>query len=166
MPRLSIEAKEALVLKALNRGKEESIVSIAQRHNVTPSRLYEWLQRYREGVPLSKQTKRLSASKEPERSIKFQHLVATSGLDDVSLGTYCREHGLYTHRLTQWRENFMSEDSSPKAPKMQSELKSLKDENKRLQRELRRKDKALAEASALLIMKKKADLIWGDDEDD
>lgn len=46
------------------------------------------------------------------------------------------------------------------------ELKKLRDQNKQLQKELRRKEKALAEASALLIMKKKADLIWGVEEDD
>ena len=50
--------------------------------------------------------------------------------------------------------------------KRQSELRKLKAENNKLQLELRRKDKALAEASALLVMKKKADLIWGESEED
>jgi len=42
----------------------------------------------------------------------------------------------------------------------------MKAKNKKLESELRRKDKALAEASALLILKKKANLIWGESEDD
>ena len=48
---------------------------------------------------------------------------------------------------------------------LQSENKKLKNENKQLALELRRKEKALAEAAALLILKKKADLIWGVDEE-
>ena len=46
------------------------------------------------------------------------------------------------------------------------ETRQLREENKRLKKELRRKDKALAETSALLVLKKKAHLIWGELEDD
>jgi len=42
----------------------------------------------------------------------------------------------------------------------------LQKQEKKLRKELRRKDRALAEASALLILKKKAEAIWGADEDD
>ena len=59
----------------------------------------------------------------------------------------------------------MNPPQSINDPKARAELKVLKEDNRRLQRELRRKEKALAEASTLLIMKKKADLIWGEDED-
>ena len=47
-----------------------------------------------------------------------------------------------------------------------AEVKALRLENKRLRSDLDRKDRALAEASALLILKKKAQAIWGDPEDD
>ncbi len=53
-----------------------------------------------------------------------------------------------------------------KPSKESAELKALRSENKRLKKDLNRKDKALAETSALLVLKKKADLIWGDPEDD
>ncbi len=35
-----------------------------------------------------------------------------------------------------------------------------------LERQLRRKDKALAEAAALLVLQKKAQALWGDADDD
>jgi transposase len=35
-----------------------------------------------------------------------------------------------------------------------------------LEKELRRKDKALAEAAALLVLQKKVQAIWGDADDD
>ena len=49
--------------------------------------------------------------------------------------------------------------------KTHAETRQLRAEVKSLKKELHRKDKALAETSALLVLKKKAHLIWGDDED-
>ncbi len=164
MSHLSVEAKEAIVLKAINRGSA-TIESIAQANNVGVSSLQKWLRRHREGKPLCVASKQ-GAVTAATRGEQFTHVVATHSLDEVSLGKYCREHGLYSHQLTQWRENFMKTPQVNPQPKQQAEVKKLKAENKALQRELRRKEKALAEASALLIMKKKADLIWGESEDD
>lgn len=53
-------------------------------------------------------------------------------------------------------------DNEKQMTKEKNELKALKEENKRLKRDLHRKNKALAETSALLVLKKKADLIWGE----
>jgi transposase len=161
MGHLSAAAKEAIVLKAINRGAE-TLDSVAKTNNVGLSSLQKWLRRYREGQPLP--SDKDAPSGKLSRAEKFQHILATASLDDVSLGKYCREHGLYSHELKQWQELLMLE---PKIDKDQRvDLKQLKAENKQLKKELRRKEKALAEASALLVMKKKADLIWGDAEED
>ena len=164
MPFLSKEAKESIILKTLNRGTE-SIKSVAKRHNVAVSSLYTWLKHYRESAPIINQGDRIQERGKLTRVEKFNHLLATSQLDEVSLGTYCRENGLYSYQLMEWRNHFMSTPQTTNEPQARSELKVLKEENKRLRHDLRRKEKALAEASALLIMKKKADLIWGEDED-
>ena len=164
MSQLSSEAKEAIVLKALNRG-DTTLESIAQANNIGYSTLQKWLKRHQEGIPLGRKTNQSKSSHGLTRTEQFNHLLATSKLDDVSLGKYCREHGLYSHQLTAWRDAFMTTPNS-KTPAEQTELKKLKKENQQLQKELRRKDKALAEASALLVMKKKADLIWGANVDD
>jgi hypothetical protein len=61
----------------------------------------------------------------------------------------------------------MNHSATKKQPnKLKDELKTLRQENRNLKKDLNRKDKALAETSALLVLKKKADLIWGDLEDD
>lgn len=164
MSHLSAEAKEAIVLKALNRG-ETTLESIAHANNIGYSTLQKWIKRHQAGIPLGRQTTPNKSSNALTRVEQFNHLLSTSGLDDVSLGKYCREHGLYSHQLTAWRNAFMTAPNS-KTHVEQTELKKLKKENQQLQKELHRKDKALAEASALLVMKKKADLIWGVDVDD
>lgn len=165
MNHLSLEAKEAIVLKAINQNGA-TIKSIAKSHNVGYSSLQKWIKRYREGLPLSKRKQAGTPSSQLSRTGQLNHLLATHDLDEVSLGKYCRKHGLYSYQLAEWRELLVKTPKAGKTQQEKSELKKLKDENKRLQKELRHKEKALAEASALLILKKKADLIWGVDEED
>jgi len=164
MQKLSQEAKEVIIQKALNRG-DSSLEQIAKSNNIGYSTLQKWLKAFRDADLISPPLKSNSPTANLTNAIKFNHILKTSELDDPDLGRYCREHGLYSHQLQTWREQFMS-DKDNKKETPQSEVKSLKLENKRLQKELQRKDKALAEASALLILKKKAALIWGEKEDD
>jgi len=161
---LSPEAKEAIVLKVINRGSE-TVKSVAESCGISQSTISKWLRLYRAGKALPKNIKESNVTDGLSREQKFQHILVTAQIDEVSLGKYCREHGLYSHQLTQWRGSFM-ETQEDKNNQQQSEIITLKDKNKSLQRDLRRVEKALAEASALLVMKKKADLIWGAIEDD
>jgi transposase len=151
MGHLSNEAKDAIVLKAINRGSQ-SINAIAEANGVGISTLQKWLRCYREGRPLNCHPQQNTGAVSLSQAAKLNHLLASHSLDEVSLGTYCRQHGLYSHQLTKWRTQLTKE---PAAKQNQSELKQLKNEVKKLQRELNRKDKALAEASALLVLKKK-----------
>jgi hypothetical protein len=82
--------------------------------------------------------------------------LATSG---EALNAWCRERGLFAHHLTAWKAAFCSEE---KAVPVTRELRGLKDENEQLKRELLRKDKALAEAAALLVLQKKFRALWED----
>jgi transposase len=163
MAHLSIEAKEAIVKKALSRGSQ-SLEKIAKENNISTGTLYAWLRLKRGGVPIAgKPGRPVSKPKIPP----LKHLLATEHLDEQALGAYCREHGIYSFQLKQWQDELMARNDSPKQTEQErSEIKKLRNENKQLKQDLRRKDKALAETSALLILKKKADLIWGDLEED
>ena len=93
-----------------------------------------------------------------------QHLVRLGQVGakkEEALGKWCREHGLHTHHLVQWRKELTKDTSS-----MDHEARSLRQENHDRKKELRRKEKALAETAALLVLKKKAASIWGEPEDD
>ena len=82
--------------------------------------------------------------------------------DEIS--AYCRRHGFYTMQLKEWENHFMKNDSSDQ--KYKAEIIDLRKRNAELERALRRKEKALAEAAALLILKKKAEAIWGKEDED
>ncbi len=161
---LTQEARKIIVEKALNR-KNKTLLEIANEHNVGRSTLDNWLRLYKNGKLDSLSGGPSSPNKQLTRIEQFEHLLATSGLDDVELGVYCRERGLYSFQLQQWKNEFMSNDNVQKKQETQSELKTLRAENKSLKQDLYRKNKALAETTALLILKKKADLLFGGFED-
>lgn len=165
MGHITAEAKEQIVKKALGQGIG-SLKEIATLNNIGYSTLGRWLKAYRASSSATGDS-RPQSRKNISRAEKLGHLLSTASLDDASLGAYCRGQGLYSVELARWKEEFvMSESADENQERQKSELKALKSENQALKRDLYRKDKALAEASALLIMKKKADLIWGDLEED
>ena len=131
--------------------------------------LYNWRKTWRlqgEVVPASE--------KEPEgwgATDKFTVVLETAGLNATELSAYCRERGLYPEQVERWRQ--ASQDANEKpvlTSKEQKELERLRaldqKEIKRLKQELRRKEKALAEAAALLIASKKIQAFWGEEGDD
>ena len=163
MNRLSTDAKQAIVQKALLR-KGQNLRDIAQAHSIGYSTLNKWLIEYRKNGKIGRAVS--STHQELSAAEKLQHLVATAALDEAALGAYCREQGIYSFQLKEWKETLMTQKLTEKKQTESAELRALRAENKALKKELRRKDKALAETSALLVLKKKASLIWGEPEDD
>ena len=148
--------KQEMVQKVLQKG-HQTFESFAQEHQISESALRRWIHQ-------SSEVQQASSS---SRESQWNHLVATEHLDEQELGAYCRSQGLYAFQLKQWREELMTRpDPSEGRKAMRLEMNQLKTEIKQLKRDLVRKDKALAEVSALLILKKKADLLWGVSEDD
>ncbi len=96
---------------------------------------------------------------------KLKVVMEAASLDEDQLGAFLREKGLHLTHLEQWRMQMLDglqNDSSKKR------IRGKKDDTKRiraLEKELRRKDKALAETAALLVLKKKVHEIWGDEDD-
>ena len=92
---------------------------------------------------------------------KMEAVVAYEGMNEQERGLYLRGHGLYNVDLARWRQEILQ------ALSKRSKKGDPKDRRIReLEGELRRKEKALAETAALLVLKKKARAIWGDGEDE
>ncbi len=87
---------------------------------------------------------------------RFQILMESHDLDEEALNAFCREKGIFRHHLEQWQTAF----TAVGAVDARSQLRELKDKNKALGRELNRKEKALAEAAALLVLQKKYQALW------
>jgi transposase-like protein len=94
---------------------------------------------------------------------KLRVVVEASGLADEELGAFLRKEGLHQAQLDEWLATARSSLAVRKGTKKASaESKRIRE----LERELRRKEKALAETAALLVLQKKVRAIWGDEDDD
>lgn len=137
---------------------------LAKELGIMPHTLRKWRDRIVGDIPNKGATMGKKRPQDWSANEKFQAVMETAALNDLERSEYCRRNGLYTELLDLWKEQCLA--SMRKGPKVDVEKKQLKMKNKELVRELHRKDKALAETTALLVLKKKADLIFGRVEDE
>ena len=165
--RQSTGFKLKVVERALTRTSNETLAQIAQEFGLGYSTLTRWMSHVQQGTLTdhANTTTKEKSPKEWTAQEKWHALVAYEGLDEQARGQYCRTQGIYSHQLDDWRAAIMSKQDNEQTHRYKTEIRGLKDENKRLQRELHRKEKALAEAAALMILKKKAAMLFGTDED-
>lgn len=114
----------------------------------------------------------VSDTKQPSENgsaeTKFAVVLDAAVLSEIDLGEYCRRKGLYPEQIATWRQSFISGQKPEKAAPKDDREQSRKDKKciQALKRELRRKDKALAETAALLALRKKLNDYWGLDNED
>jgi transposase-like protein len=96
---------------------------------------------------------------------RLEALIATAGMDEAARSAWCREHGVYAQQLQQWRESAMQALAEPEEARASpQQTKQDRRRIKELEREVRRKDKALAETAALLVLSKKVAAIFNKDK--
>lgn len=160
MTRYSIERKSA-VLDKLLPPQNLSIPQVAEQEGISVAALYNWRKQARlegKAVPGSrKQTPEDWSSQD-----KFAVVMETSSMNEAETAEYCRSKGLYPEQLKRWKQAFIQ---GMEQTKPDSDSKESRKKIKKLEKELLRKDKALAEAAALLILQKKVQALWAEDED-
>jgi transposase-like protein len=95
-------------------------------------------------------------------------VIGTAPLSEIELSEYCRRKGLYPQQVKAWRAACLAGQQSAQVQR-QADREQARADKKRirqLERELQRKDKALAETAALLVLRKKLNAYWGDDSED
>lgn len=97
---------------------------------------------------------------------RLEMVIVCGSLDDDAISTLCRKKGIYPHHVNQWKSDFINGNAGESNSKKQPDNKGLKSEIKSLKKQLNRKDKALAETAALLVLQKKVNDIWGNDDED
>ena len=99
---------------------------------------------------------------------KFRVVLESASLNAAELAEYCRRKGLYVEQIKAWREACEQANRPPQPSQARREReadKAAQQRIKQLERELRRKEAALAETAALLVLRKKAEALWGKEED-
>lgn len=93
---------------------------------------------------------------------KLRLVLAASGLSGTEMGEFLRREGVHTAELEEWRRIALA--AAETALDGKPAQKSIDGKKVReLERDLDRKNKALAEVTALLTLQKKVQAIWGDE---
>ena len=163
------ETVKADVRRRMSPPARQSVAQISKELGIHLATLYAWRKAWRlqgEVVPASEKAPEGWSSAD-----KFTVVLESSGLNATELGAFCRERGLYPEQVDRWRQ--AAQDANANSMLTMADQKDLEKrhqqdqrEIKRLQQELRRKDKALAEAAALLMASKKIQAYWGEDGED
>lgn len=164
MKAYSEERKEALV-RRMTPPENAPVSALARETGITEQTLYTWRRQAKERrsvVP--------GDGKNPEgwsSRDKFAVVLETAPLNAAELAEYCRRRGLYPEQIMAWRATCEAANANAlaQAREQRHQTKEDKQRIKQLEKELQRKEKALAEAAALLVLRKKAQAIWGDNED-
>ncbi len=152
MPKIHTQGfREQAVQKVFAR-KGKSIKTIAQELGIGYSTLQQWMRDYQSMTPTLDNNNQRPHDWSPKQ--RFQALMDTAAMDAEHASQYCRENGIFPHHLGTWRDNFIGNDKKSTGS-VKADASKLRKENAVLQKELRRKEKALAEAAALLILQKK-----------
>lgn len=161
----SPEFKEAMLRRMLPPNNE-SIKKIAKEEGLSEQTLRNWRDKARKEGYAAPGTD--ASPDDWSTQDKFLIVVETASLNESELAEYARKKGLYVEQIKAWKDACMNANGgiAKEAARLNRELKDSQKERKMLEKELQRKEKALAEAAALLVLSKKANSIWGDPEDE
>ncbi len=159
----SIQVQEALIKKVLLGNKRQH--EIAKEFGIGRSTIGKWLKEYKQKGSIKLNTKE-KRPKDWTAEERISSLIETGLMTVEKRTAWCRKNGIFIHNLEQWKKDAIA-TMIPGSNKEQIEKeRNLKREIVSLKKDLSRKDKALAETAALLVLKKKAQAIWGEPEDD
>ena len=98
---------------------------------------------------------------------RLEAVIATAALNEAQRNAWCRAQGLYPAELTKWCGSATAALATPEEARASPQQTRVDRKRiKELERELRRKDSALAEAAALLVLSKKVSAIFHRDADE
>lgn len=157
------EYKES-VLKRLEQN--ETVCSLSKELKISKSTIYQWVRTHN-----NKRTDysiNLKSKDNWNSEDKFHIVLETSTFSEIELAEYCRRKGIYIDEIKAWRDQCINANKiiveDPEI--LKGFLREEKYKVRELQKELRFKEKALAETAALLVLRKKANAIWGDPEEE
>ena len=165
MSRISVERKEA-ILKKLLPPYSMSVKEVSEEEGISTATLYHWRQQLRRSgaaVPNSN-----TSSEQWSAQTKLAIVAETYSMTESELSQYCREKGLFPEQIQSWRSECMQGFKSSKKQEAEAKKQAKADklEIKELKKDLRLKEKALAETAALLVLRKKLRAFYGEEPED
>lgn len=138
------------------------VAELAKEHGVPEATLYNWRKKALEGGVAAP-----GDGRRPEdwsSSAKFAVVLETAAMSAAELGEYCRAKGLYPEQVAAWRKVCEAAHAPAEGTALAEERRANRRRIRELERDLLKKDRALAETAALLVLRKKAAAIWGEEK--
>ncbi len=151
------EFKESIIKRMLFP-HNEYIPTLSRETGIPVDTLYTWRVQYRSrsmGPALPKDSE--TSSMAPEE--KLATILETMALNELELGEYCRKKGLYPEQIEEWKKTVLEGLGAPPEKAQREKVSQQAKAIRHLESELFRKEKALAEAATLLMLKKKVDAL-------
>lgn len=166
------DAIKASVLSKALAPNAPSVIELAKEFNIPSPTVYSWMHNMKKKS--NNKARIQQRPKDQSAASKLQAVMDTAGKTEQEQSAYCRTQGIYYNQIEAWKQQMLeslgatmrSTDKAPNTKENKAVSQQIQDEMRQLKSDLNRKDKALAELTALLVLKKKADLLWGDNEDD
>ncbi len=136
----------------------------ASKIGIPESTLYGWKKKYANNAPMKKKKNNTAVNWTPEQ--KLDAIIKTESMTENELGEYLRSNGLHSSDLEVFKKDALAGFKTAGRPKLAPEVAELRNKNKHLERDLKNKNRALAEFSARVILLKKSHEIWGEPEED
>lgn len=155
------ELKQKVLLRMM-APCNDSVPLLASEFNVPEKTLYAWRREALRGGAMVIGNGRNAEQWSGEA--KFAAVQETAGLAQAEVGEYCRAKGLYPEQIAAWRAVCQAAFSDTKSSTQSKAAMADKRRIRELEQALNRKERALAETAALLVLRKKAVAIWGEDE--
>lgn len=156
--RYSSDFKQSVVQKITTPGGP-SAAEMAKKLGVHYTSVYGWVKDYANTASMKK-------LKDWTPEAKLEAIAKTFSMSENELGEFLRTNGLHSTEIDEWKKEFYSAQKSAGRPKLDPELAALRAKEKELSKDLKRKDRALAEMSARIILLKKSRLLFGETEED
>lgn len=158
------ELKDSIIAKMLPP-YNQSVIQIHEETGIPQGTIKQWkgeLKKSGHAAPTVHRIERWSTQD------KFLIVVETATLSEVELSEYCRQKGLYVEQVKTWRDNCLQANGgvAQELALVQKREKQKDIELAQVKKELQRKESALAETAALLVLRKKAEAIWGEKDED
>ena len=134
-------------------------MQMTEKTGVHHTTIRNWIKFYANNSSMKK-------SKEWSPEEKLEVIIKTATMKENELGEFLRANGLHSVDVEGWKQDIYSSQRPVGRPKLDPELVELRAKEKELSRDLKRKDKALAEMAARIILIKKSQLLFGVNEED
>jgi len=152
---------KAVAIKMMLPPNSKPLSHINEQTNIPIATLTKWREELRKNghaAPTGEEQSEKWSSRD-----KFLIVVETMPMNETELSEYCRQKGLFPEQVKQWQEVCQEANGGTASDLVEASRhqRTVEKELKVVRKELQRKESALAEAAALLILSKKAEAIWG-----